>query len=109
MRVPENGTRILYTSIQLIAFVVVVKAVTALRTELRRICRVVGLPTALVALIYCRLRLWFAAILTELSRIFRSARTGPTACRLRLWCAAIRTEPSDIAAVTARASPALFC
>jgi hypothetical protein len=66
--------------------VAVIKDITAFRTELGRILRVSGLPTALIASVKrCVGRLLTTTFRAELTFVYCTAGAGPAFSLLRLW------------------------
>ena len=86
--------------------IVIVKRISALRTEFRGILRIFRLPAALVTLVKrYACRLLCAAVAAELAFIQGTTTAGP-AILFRLFGSALYTEPASIDCPTA-ADPAV--
>ena len=86
--------------------IVIVKRISALRTEFRGILRIFRLPAALVTLVKrYACRLLCAAVAAELAFIQGTTAAGP-AILFRLFGSALYTEPASIDCPTA-AGPAV--
>ena len=86
--------------------IVIVKRISALRTEFRGILRIFRLPAAFVTLVKrYACRLLCAAVAAELAFIQGTTTAGP-AILFRLFGSALYTEPASIGCPTA-AGPAV--
>ena len=86
--------------------VVIVKNISAFRTEFRRMCGVFRLPSALVALVKrCAFRFLLAAVAAEFTLIYLTAGAGPAGFR-RLGTSAFYTEFSSVVSLAAGTGPA---
>ena len=96
---------------QLFLNIVIVKRIAAFRTELRRVCRILGLPSALVTFVKrCALRLLLAAFLAELTLIDLVALGAfPALLFVGLRCTAFGTELAGDYLVAIRALPGVGC
>ena len=90
--------------------ITIVKRIAALRAETRGLGWILGCPAALVtAILRYTCRLFTAAVLAELTRIFRAAGTDPASVISRLRAAAFGTKFSGHISAAAALPPIRNC